>query len=586
MRTVRLAHHPYIPGFPLLTPERGGSIQCDSGRTDGARNASDEGKEIVVQAAQSSSQAKGDRTPHSAAQRLVLALDQGTTSSRAIVFDHAGQIVASRQREFPQLFPQPGWVEHDPEAIWETQIGVAREALAARNLSATEIAAIGITNQRETVVIWDRATGRPIANAIVWQDRRTAGYCDELKAAGWEARIRAKTGLVIDAYFSGTKIRWLLDNVPSARERAERGDLAFGTIDSFLIWRLTGGERHVTDVSNASRTLLFNIHTGAWDDELLAALAVPRALLPEVLPSSGPFGETDAALFGRPIPIAGVAGDQQAATFGQACYTPGMAKNTYGTGCFMLMNTGPDPKESTNGLLTTVAWGLRRTEDSGLRTEVGMGRSVLMPPKGHPQSSVLTYALEGSIFVTGAAVQWLRDGLRIIESAAETGALAASVPDTGGVYLVPAFAGLGAPYWDPYARGAIVGLTRGSGRAEIVRATLEAVAYQTRDVLDLMQRESGITVRQLRVDGGMVRNEFLMQFQADILGVPVQRPQVTETTALGAAYLAGLAVGYWRDQDEIAANWSVDHTYEPRMRDAQRAQLYAGWQAAVRKARA
>ncbi len=504
----------------------------------------------------------------------VLALDQGTTSSRAILFDHDGQIVAARQREFPQIFPQPGWVEHDPEAIWETQRAVAQDVLAAQGVTAASIAAIGITNQRETTLVWDRATGRPIANAIVWQDRRTAGYCDELKAAGWEARIRAKTGLVIDAYFSGTKLRWLLDTVPGAREKAERGDLAFGTVDTFLIWRLTGGARHVTDVTNASRTMLFNIHSGAWDDELLAALNVPHAMLPEVLPSSGLFGETDAALFGQPIPITGVAGDQQAATFGQACFIPGMAKNTYGTGCFLLMNTGPDAKESRSGLLTTVAWGLPRTEE-------GAGHSILSP-----ESSALTYALEGAIFVTGAAVQWLRDGLRIIERAAETEALAASVPDTGGVYLVPAFGGLGAPYWDPYARGAIVGLTRGSGRAEIVRATLEAVAYQTRDVLDLMQRESGIAVKQLRVDGGMVRNDFLMQFQADILGVPVQRPQVTETTALGAAYLAGLAVGYWRNQDEIAANWAVDRTYEPRMRDDEREHLYAGWHAAVKKARA
>ncbi len=515
------------------------------------------------------------------AQSYILALDQGTTSSRAILFDHAGQVVAARQREFPQLFPQPGWVEHDPEAIWETQRSVAQEVLTAHHVTAAAIAAIGITNQRETVVIWDRATGEPIAHAIVWQDRRTAGYCDELKAAGWEARIRAKTGLVIDAYFSGTKVRWLLDNIPGARANAERGDLAFGTIDTFLIWRLTGGARHVTDVTNASRTMLFNIHTGAWDDELLAELHVPRALLPEVLPSSGLFGETDAALFGRPIPITGVAGDQQAATFGQACYTPGMAKNTYGTGCFMLMNTGSEAKESRNGLLTTVAWGLERTKDVARGTERDSSDVVLSP-----HSLVLTYALEGSIFVTGAAVQWLRDGLRIIESAAETEGMASSVPDTGGVYLVPAFAGLGAPYWDPYARGTIVGLTRGSGRAEIVRATLEAVAYQTRDVLDLMQTESGIAVKQLRVDGGMVRNEFLMQFQADILGVPVQRPQVTETTALGAAYLAGLAVGYWQNQDEIAANWAVDRTYEPQMRDAARARLYEGWQAAVRKARA
>jgi glycerol kinase len=517
-------------------------------------------------------------------QSYVLALDQGTTSSRAILFDHDGKVVAARQREFPQIFPQPGWVEHDPEAIWETQCGVAQEVLTAAGVTAAAVAAIGITNQRETTVIWDRATGRPIANAIVWQDRRTAGYCDELRAQGWETRIRAKTGLVIDAYFSGTKVRWLLEHIPGARERAERGELAFGTIDSFLIWRLTGGTRHVTDVTNASRTLLFNIHTGQWDENLLAALGVPRALLPEVLPSSAPFGETDAALFGQPIPIAGVAGDQQAATFGQACYIPGMAKNTYGTGCFLLMNTGPQPKESTNGLLTTVAWGLPSAE-SRVRSAEKDGRDSA-PSALRTRDSALTYALEGSIFVTGAAVQWLRDGLRIIESAAETEALAASVPDTGGVYLVPAFAGLGAPYWDPYARGTIVGLTRGSGRAEIVRATLEAVAYQTRDVLDLMRGESGIAITQLRVDGGMVRNDFLMQFQADILGVPVQRPQVTETTALGAAYLAGLAVGFWRDQDEIAANWAIDRTYEPRMRDAERESLYAGWRQAVKKARA
>ncbi len=518
--------------------------------------------------------------PQASGQRYILALDQGTTSSRAMLFDHAGQVVGVRQREFPQIYPKPGWVEHDPETIWETQRGVTTDVLAAAGVTAANIAAIGITNQRETTVVWDRKTGQPIANAIVWQDRRTAGYCDALKAAGWEDRVRAKTGLVIDAYFSGTKVRWLLENIPGARAKAERGDLAFGTIDTFLIWRLTGGSRHVTDVTNASRTLLFNIHTGEWDDDLLAELAIPRAMLPEVLPSSGPFGETDASLFGRPIPITGVAGDQQAATFGQACYIPGMVKNTYGTGCFMLMNTGAEAKESKNGLLTTAAWGMGRTKDSGLRTKSDDPPLVLSP-----ESLVLTYALEGAIFVTGAAVQWLRDGLRIIERAAETDALAASVPDTGGVYLVPAFAGLGAPYWDPYARGTIVGLTRGSGRPEIVRATLEAVAYQTRDVLDLMRRESGIAVKQLRVDGGMVQNTFLMQFQADILGVPVQRPQVTETTALGAAYLAGLAVGYWRDQDEIAANWAVDRTFAPRMGDDERESLYAGWRRAVERAR-
>jgi glycerol kinase len=505
--------------------------------------------------------------------RYILALDQGTTSSRAILFDHTGQVAAVRQREFPQLFPQPGWVEHDPEAIWDSQIAVARDVLAAAGVAAREIAAIGITNQRETTVVWDRATGKPIANAIVWQDRRTAALCDDLKARGWTERIRAKTGLVIDAYFSGTKVRWLLDNVPGARERAERGELAFGTIDAFLIWRLTGGARHVTDVTNASRTLLFNIHTATWDEEMLAELHIPPLLLPKVLPSSGPFGETTADLFGQPVPIMGVAGDQQAATFGQACYVPGMAKNTYGTGCFLLMNTGAEPKESIGGLLTTIAWGVPGRRESSVVSEAAT------------PFSRLTYALEGSIFVTGAAVQWLRDGLRIIERADETEALAMSVPDTGGVYLVPAFAGLGAPYWDPYARGTIVGLTRGTGRAEIARATLEAVAYQSRDVLDLMRQESGIAVSQLRVDGGMVRNEFLMQFQADILGVPVLRPRVTETTALGAAYLAGLAAGYWQDQDEIAANWAIDRTYEPRMSADARDRRYAGWRRAVERAR-
>ena len=508
-----------------------------------------------------------------AQERYILALDQGTTSSRAILFDRAGRAVAARQREFPQHFPQPGWVEHDPEAIWQTQLAVAREVLAAAGITAAQVAAIGITNQRETTLVWDRATGEPIANAIVWQDRRTAAYCDDLTAAGWAERVRATTGLVIDAYFSGTKVRWLLDNVPGARARAERGELAFGTVDSFLIWRLTGGARHVTDVTNAARTMLFNIHAGQWDADLLAALDIPAALLPDVLPSSGAFGETMPHLFGEPLAIAGVAGDQQAATFGQACFTPGMAKNTYGTGCFLLMNTGPQAKASTNGLLTTVAWGL----PGGQRPAMNAARS--------PQPAALTYALEGSIFVAGAAVQWLRDGLGIIARAAETATLAASVPDTGGVYLVPAFAGLGAPYWDPYARGALVGLTRGTGRAEIVRATLEAVAYQTRDVLDLMRRESGIPTPQLRVDGGMVQNDFLMQFQADILGVPVQRPVVTETTALGAAYLAGLTVGYWQSQDEIAANWAVDRTYEPQMSADARDTRYAGWQRAVARAR-
>ncbi len=491
--------------------------------------------------------------------RYILALDQGTTSSRAIVFDHAGQIVAARQQEFPQYYPQPGWVEHDPETLWQSQLAVAQEVFTAAGVTAADIAAIGITNQRETTLLWDRATGEPVANAIVWQDRRTAHLCELLTAAGWAERIRAKTGLVVDAYFSGTKLRWLLDHVPGARERAERGELAFGTVDSFLIWRLTGGTRHVTDVSNAGRTMLFNIHSGTWDDEILAELHIPHSVLPEVLPSSGDFGATDAVLFGTPIPIAGVAGDQQAATFGQACFTSGSVKNTYGTGCFMLMNTGAEAKTSHNGLLTTIAWG-------------GVGDAT-------------TYALEGSIFIAGAAVQWLRDELRIIEAAPDTEALAQSVPDTGGVYLVPAFAGLGAPYWDPYARGTLVGLTRGSGRAQIVRATLEAVAYQTRDVLDVMQRESGIAVPRLRVDGGMVANDFLMQFQADILGVPVERPCVTETTALGAAYLAGLAVGHWQDTDEIIANRAVDRVFDPRMSADARDHLYAGWQRAVERSR-
>ncbi len=495
--------------------------------------------------------------------RYVLALDGGTTSSRAILFDEAGQPVASRQREFPQVYPQPGWVEHDPEAIWESQLAVAQEAIAAAGVTAAEIAALGITNQRETTLIWERATGRPIAPAIVWQDRRTAPDCDALRAAGLAETIREKTGLVIDAYFSATKIRWLLDYIPGARVRAERGELAFGTVDAFLIWRLTGGARHVTDVSNASRTMLLNIHTGQWDDDLLRALAIPRALLPEVLPSSGRFGETDAALFGGPIPITGVAGDQQAATFGQACFTPGMAKNTYGTGCFLLMNTGAEPKPSPGGLLTTVAWRLG----------------------GDAPDASLAYALEGSVFVSGAAVQWLRDELHMITSAAETGPLAASVPDTGGVYLVPAFAGLGAPYWDAYARGALVGLTRGSGRAQIVRATLEATAYQTRDVLDVMRRDSGIAVPRLRVDGGMTANDFLMQFQADILGIPVERPRVTETTALGAAYLAGLAVGYWPDLAALTANARIERVFEPRMSMDERDTLYAGWRHAVAQAR-
>ncbi len=487
---------------------------------------------------------------------FILALDQGTTSSRAIVFDRAGQIIASAQQEFPQIYPQPGWVEHDPEAIWSSQLAVARQAVD--QVGAREIAAIGITNQRETTVIWDRATGQPIFNAIVWQCRRTAPLCETLRAEGFDKVIAAKTGLVTDSYFSGTKVAWLLDNVPRARARAERGELAFGTIDTFLIWRLTSGRLHITDVSNASRTLLYNIRTGDWDDEILARLNIPRAILPRVMPSSHVYGDTDPSIFGRAIPIAGDAGDQQAATFGQACVKPGMAKNTYGTGCFMLMNTGSSAIASKNQLLTTIAW---QNGDQPVQ-----------------------YALEGSVFIAGAGVQWLRDEMKLVSSAAESQALAESISDTGGVYVVPAFVGLGAPYWDAYARGTITGLTRGSGRAHIVRAVLESVAYQTRDVVAAMQADSGIALQTLRVDGGMVRNDFLMQFQADILGCPVERPSVTETTALGAAYLAGLATKFWASQDEIGAQWGVERRFEPSMSADQRESLYAGWQAAVKRA--
>jgi len=487
-----------------------------------------------------------------------MALDQGTTSSRAILFDRAGRPVASAQEEFPQIFPRPGWVEHDPEDIWRTQVAVARQAMEKAGATADDVAAIGITNQRETTVVWDRRTGEPVYNAIVWQCRRTADRCEELKASGFAETIRARTGLVADAYFSGTKVAWILDNVPGVRARAEAGELAFGTIDTFLLWRLSGGRIHITDYSNASRTQLFNIHTLDWDEEILAELRIPRSLLPEVRPSSACYGETDPALFGRAVPLAGDAGDQQAATFGQACYTVGMAKNTYGTGCFMLLNTGEQAVSSERGLLTTIAWGL---------------------------DGKVIYALEGSVFIAGAAVQWLRDELGIIERSVDIEPLAASVPDSGGVYLVPAFVGLGAPYWDQYARGAILGLTRGSGRAHIARATLESIAYQTRDVLEAMRADSGIELNELRVDGGAARNDLLMQFQADILGVPVLRPVVTETTALGAAYLAGLAVGFWQDQEEIARNWAVDRVFEPAMKDERREELYAGWKRAVERAR-
>ena len=497
--------------------------------------------------------------------RFMLALDQGTTSSRAILFDSAGKVFGAEQQEYPQHYPQPAWVEHAPEDIWASQVGVVEKLLRTRNIDASEIAAIGIANQRETTVLWERETGRPVANAIVWQDRRTAPLCEQLRADGCESLIREKTGLPLDPYFSGTKIRWLLDNVPSLRGRAERGEIAFGTVDSFLLWRLTGGKVHATDVSNASRTLLFNIHTCQWDDALLDLLQVPRALLPEVRPSSHLYGETDSALFGASIPIAGVAGDQQAATFGQACHKPGMAKNTYGTGCFLLMNTGAVPQTSRHGLLTTVGWKL----DADGTTH--------RPP--------MTYALEGSVFVAGAAVQWLRDELQIIRHASEIEMLAASVPDSGGVVFVPAFVGLGAPYWDAGARGALFGLTRGTGRAHIARATLEAVCHQTRDVLDAMRADSGLAIRELRVDGGMTTNDALLQMQADLLGTTVIRPAVTETTALGAAYLAGLAAGFWHDTAQIAAQWTADAAFEPRLSADQRESLRTGWRHAVARVR-
>ena len=487
---------------------------------------------------------------------FILALDQGTTSSRALLFDHAGGVRAVAQREFRQHFPQPGWVEHDAGEIWATQAGVMHEVLAKAGIGARDLAALGITNQRETTVLWDRATGAPVAPAIVWQDRRTAPICDALRAAGHAPLIARKTGLVIDAYFSGTKLKWLLDNVPGARSRATKGELAFGTIDSWLVWNLTHGGAHVTDPSNASRTLLFDIRVGAWDDELLGLLDIPRAVLPKVVPSSAICAT--AAIDGVDVPIAGIAGDQQAALFGQACHSPGLAKNTYGTGCFLLMNTGGSAVASANNLLTTVAWQREGKTD---------------------------YALEGSVFIGGAVVQWLRDGLKIIRTASEIEALAASVPDNGGIYFVPAFAGLGAPHWDSYARGAIFGLTRGASAAHIARAALEAIAFQNVDVLKSMQKDAGITLTELRVDGGATANNLLMQFQADILGVPVVRPKVLETTALGAGYLAGLAVGYWKDAADVAANWKVDRVFEPAMDHGRAQQLLAGWNKAVERAK-
>ena len=489
--------------------------------------------------------------------KYILALDQGTTSSRAIIFDNDGKIVSVAQKEFTQIYPKAGWVEHNPMEIWDTQIGVAREVLDKAGIAADQIAAIGITNQRETTVVWDKTTGQPVYNAIVWQCRRTAPICDELKGKGLEASIKEKTGLVVDAYFSGTKVKWILDNVEGAREKAENGELVFGNIDTWLIWNLTNGRTHVTDYSNASRTMLFNINSLEWDEDILKELNIPKAMLPEAKPSSFIYGYTTKELFGAEIPISGAAGDQQAALFGQACFHPGMAKNTYGTGCFMLMNTGEKLVGSNNGLLTTIAWGL---------------------------NGKVEYALEGSIFVAGAAVQWLRDELNIIDNAAASEQMAASVPDTNGVYVVPAFVGLGAPYWDMYARGAVLGLTRGANKNHLVRATLESIAYQTRDVLEAMQEDSKIELKSLKVDGGAVANNFLMQFQADILGVPVDRPVVTETTALGAAYLAGLAVGYWSDKEEIAKKWNVDKTFVPDMEEEGRNKKYAGWKKAVNRA--
>ncbi|MBC7646688.1 MAG: glycerol kinase GlpK [Pseudopedobacter sp.] len=489
--------------------------------------------------------------------QFILALDQGTTSSRAIVFAHDGSILSRAQKEFQQIFPQPGWVEHDPNEIWSTQSGVMGEALSSAGIRASDIAAIGITNQRETTLIWDRKTGQPIYNAIVWQDRRTAPYCDELRAAGHAEVFQAKTGLVLDAYFSGTKVRWLLEHIPGARARAEAGELAFGTVDSWLVYKLTDGELHITDASNASRTLLYNIHTGAWDSDLLELLGVPPALLPEVRNSSEVYGQTSAGLLGAQVKIAGIAGDQQAATFGQACLDVGMAKNTYGTGCFMLLNTGLKAVPSQNKLLTTVAWQLEGQK---------------------------TYALEGGVFVAGAVVHGLRDGLGIIRSSGEVEELAAKVPDSGGVVLVPAFVGLGAPYWDPYARGTLVGMTRGTTAAHIARAALESVAFQSAELLEAMQQDTArlkIGLQELRVDGGGSTNDAMMQFQADILGVPVVRPRITETTALGAAYLAGLAVGFWSGQDELAELWQVGQRFEPNMGDSERQERMHTWKRAV-----
>ncbi|MEK4715555.1 glycerol kinase GlpK [Sporosarcina sp. FSL K6-5500] len=490
--------------------------------------------------------------------KYIMALDQGTTSSRAILFDKSGKILHTVQQEFTQYFPQSGWVEHNADEIWSSVLAVIAGVLSEKNIAAEQIEGIGITNQRETTVIWDKNTGKPIYNAIVWQSRQTAEICDDLKESGYNDLFRDKTGLLIDAYFSGTKVKWILDNVQGAREKAERGDLLFGTIDTWIVWKLSGGKRHVTDYSNASRTLMYNIHELKWDEELLSILDVPASMLPEVRPSSEIYAHTEKShFFGHAAPIAGIAGDQQAALFGQACFESGMVKNTYGTGCFMLMNTGDKAVKSDHGLLTTLAWGI---------------------------DGKVEYALEGSIFVAGSAIQWLRDGLRMFRNSSESEEYAKRVKSTEGVYVVPAFVGLGTPYWDSDVRGAIFGLTRGTEKEHLIRATLESLAYQTKDVLDAMEADSGISLKTLRVDGGAVENDFLMQFQADLLNVPVERPLISETTALGAAYLAGLAVGFWTDRSEISAHWNLDRPFEPKMEQQQREDLYAGWQKAVKAA--
>ncbi|MFD1416908.1 glycerol kinase GlpK [Oceanobacillus jeddahense] len=493
-------------------------------------------------------------------EQYILSIDQGTTSSRAILFNKGGEIVATAQKEFEQHFPKPGWVEHDANEIWTSVLACIAELLNNTNIAANQIAGIGITNQRETAVVWEKDTGRPIYKAVVWQSRQTEDICRDLKQQGYEETVRRKTGLLIDPYFSGTKVKWILDNVEGAREKAEAGELLFGTVDTWLIYKFSGGKTHVTDYSNASRTLMFNIYNLEWDEELLDILEVPKSMLPEVRPSSEVYTNTVSYhFFGEEVPIAGIAGDQQAALFGQACFEKGMAKNTYGTGCFLLMNTGEEPVESKQGLLTTIAWGL---------------------------DGKVNYALEGSIFVAGSAIQWLRDGLRMIESSPESEAFATSVDTTEGVYMVPAFVGLGTPYWDSDARGAIFGLTRGTKKEHFIRATLESLAYQTKDVMQAMSADSGIDLKTLRVDGGAVKNDLLMQFQGDILEVPVERPVVQETTALGSAYLAGLAVGYWKDQEEIATQWLNEKTFDPKMDKEESARLYSGWQKAVKATRA